>query len=46
MSTGNLILASLPIEFWGECVLATCHLISRALSNVLNYLTPYKKLFG
>jgi len=37
---------NLSIQFWGECVLAACYLINRTPSNVLNYLTPYEKLFG
>jgi transposase InsO family protein len=36
----------LPIQFWGECVLAACYLINRTPSRVLNYKTPYEKLFG
>jgi len=37
---------NLPMQFWGECVLAVCYLINRTPSSVLNYMTPYEKLFG
>lgn len=34
------------MQFWGECVLASCYLINRTPSSVLNYKTQYEKLFG
>ena len=38
--------AHLPLKFWGECVLTACYLINRTPSRLLNYITPYEKLFG
>ncbi|XP_056844130.1 retrovirus-related Pol polyprotein from transposon RE1 isoform X2 [Raphanus sativus] len=38
--------ANLPIEFWGECVLAAGHLINRTPSSILQNKTPYEKLHG
>ena len=37
--------ANLPIEFWGECVLAIGYLIYRTPSSILNGKTPYEILF-
>ena len=37
---------SLPIEFWGVCVLATAYLINRTTSSFLKRKTPYEILFG
>ena len=41
-----LFQASLPIEFWGECVLTAAHLINRTPTPLLNGLTPHDKLFS
>ena len=36
----------LPIEFWGESILAAAHIINRTPTNVLNGKTPYEILHG
>nr|GMC46595.1 retrovirus-related Pol polyprotein from transposon TNT 1-94 [Ipomoea batatas] len=38
--------ASLPIDFWGECVLTACYLINRTPTPLLNGKTPYEALYG
>lgn len=38
--------ANLPIEFWGECVLAAGHLINRKPTHLLENKTPYEMLHG
>lgn len=38
--------ASLPISFWGECVLTAAHLINRTPSTLLNGKTPYEFLYS
>ena len=38
--------ASLPLCFWGECVLSVAYLINRTHTKVLNAKTPYEVLFG
>jgi len=37
--------ASLPIEFWSECVMAADHVINLTPTPVLNSLTSYERLF-
>ncbi|KAK3040145.1 hypothetical protein RJ639_027871 [Escallonia herrerae] len=37
--------ANLPIEFWGECVLTTAHLINCTPSTILKHKTPHELLF-
>ena len=36
----------LPIDFWGECVMASAYLINRTPSRVLEGKTPYELLYG
>lgn len=38
--------ASLPIRFWGECVLTAAYLINRTPTPLLSGKTPYELLFG
>jgi len=38
--------ASLPITFWGECVLTAAYLISRTPTKILGSKTPYEVLLG
>lgn len=35
-----------PIQFWGECVLAASFLINRTPSPLLDWTTPYARLYG
>lgn len=46
VSRSLMFQASLPIDFWGECVLAGVHIINRTPSGVLGNITPYEMLFG
>lgn len=38
--------AHLPIEYWGECVLAAGHIINHTPSALLDNKTPFEKLYG
>ncbi|XP_048609075.1 uncharacterized protein LOC106356373 isoform X1 [Brassica napus] len=38
--------AHMPIEYWGECVLAAGHIINRTPSALLGNKTPFEKLYG
>jgi len=37
--------ANLPLEFWGECVLAAAYLTNKTPSSILGGKTPYEILF-
>ncbi|KAK9748552.1 hypothetical protein RND81_02G066200 [Saponaria officinalis] len=41
-----LFQASLPLYFWGECVLSVVYLINRTPTSLLNGKTPYQNLFN
>ncbi|XP_019168860.1 PREDICTED: uncharacterized protein LOC109164767 [Ipomoea nil] len=38
--------AALPLQFWGHCVLHATYLINRLPSQVINWQTPFEKLYG
>lgn len=38
--------AHFPIQFWGECALAACHLINRTPTVILGGKTPNELLYG
>ena len=38
--------ASLPLKFWGECVLSAAYPINRTPTTPLHAKTPYEGLFG
>ena len=45
-SRALLFYSSLPIKYWGECVLTTTYLINRFPSKMLKGLSPFHLLFG
>nr|GEW50423.1 hypothetical protein [Tanacetum cinerariifolium] len=38
--------ANLPIRFWGDCILAATYLINKMPVKVLDWKTPFEKLYG
>ncbi|GKA61310.1 retrovirus-related pol polyprotein from transposon TNT 1-94 [Tanacetum coccineum] len=38
--------ANLSIKFWGDCVLAATYLINKMPMEILEWKSPYEKLFG
>lgn len=38
--------ASLPITYWGECIMAAAYLINRTPTPLLNSKTPYELLYN
>lgn len=38
--------ASLPLHYWGDCVLTAVYLINRLSSTILQLKTPYQALYG
>ncbi|KAL2921578.1 Retrovirus-related Pol polyprotein from transposon TNT 1-94 [Bienertia sinuspersici] len=38
--------SKVPPKYWGDCVQCAAHLINRMPLSVLNFLSPYEKLFG
>ncbi|KAL0400903.1 UNVERIFIED_CONTAM: Retrovirus-related Pol polyprotein from transposon TNT 1-94 [Sesamum latifolium] len=41
-----LIHASLPTTFWGDAILTATFLINRTPTQILNWSTPYERLYG
>jgi len=46
MSRTILFQSSLPIRYWGECVLAATYLINQMLTKLLKGKTPYELFYG
>jgi len=46
MATALRFQANLPLQYWGDCVLAVVYLINRLPTLLLQNKTPYEKLFG
>nr|GEY03687.1 hypothetical protein [Tanacetum cinerariifolium] len=38
--------ANLPIKFWGDCILAATYLNNKMPMKILEWKSPYEKLFG
>ncbi|GJR48344.1 retrovirus-related pol polyprotein from transposon TNT 1-94 [Tanacetum coccineum] len=36
----------LPLKFWGECILTAAYLINKMLVKVLDWQSPFEKLYG